>query len=87
MTSCPRIAQLSVYGIGLRSHTQVASQMFQSLGAAGINVEMINTSEICVSVVVDAKQGAKGLTALESARSAGRQAVVDLLDQTHAVPH
>jgi aspartate kinase len=67
LTSCPQIAQLSVYGIGLRSHTQVASQMFEALGAAGINVEMINTSEICVSVVVDAKQGARGLAALEEA--------------------
>jgi len=67
LTSCPQIAQLSVYGIGLRSHTQVASQMFEALGAAGINIEMINTSEICGSVVVDAKQGARALAALEEA--------------------
>jgi len=67
LTSCPQVALLSVYGIGLRSHTQVASQMFQSLGAAGINVEMINTSEVCLSVAIDAKQGAKGLAALEDA--------------------
>ncbi|MBN1589318.1 MAG: ACT domain-containing protein, partial [Pirellulales bacterium] len=66
-TSCPQIALLSVYGIGLRSHTQVASRMFESLGVAGINVEMINTSEVCVSVVVDEKQGGKGLAALEKA--------------------
>ena len=66
-TSCPQIALLSVYGIGLRSHTQVADLMFESLNAAGINVEMINTSEICVSVVIDAKHGPKGLTALEDA--------------------
>jgi aspartate kinase len=67
VTSCPQIAQLSVYGIGLRSHTEVAGRMFQSLGAAGINVEMINTSEVCVSVVVGARQGARGLSALEEA--------------------
>ena len=66
-TGCPQIAQLSVYGIGLRSHTEVASRMFQSLGAAGINVEMIDTSEMCVSVVVAKEQGAKGLAALKEA--------------------
>ncbi|MBN2217806.1 MAG: aspartate kinase [Pirellulales bacterium] len=65
LSNCPQIALLSVYGIGLRSHTQVAGQMFESLGAAGINVEMINTSEVCISVAVNAKQGAKGLAALE----------------------
>ncbi len=66
-TSCPQIAQLSVYGIGLRSHTEVAGRMFQSLGAAGINVEMIDTSEMCVSVVVSEAQGVKGLAALKEA--------------------
>ncbi|NLE37432.1 MAG: aspartate kinase, partial [Pirellulaceae bacterium] len=66
-TSSPQIAQLAVYGIGLRSHTEVASRMVESLGAAGINVEMINTSEVCVSVVVDARQGVRGLAALKEA--------------------
>jgi aspartate kinase len=66
-TSCEQIAQLSVYGIGLRSHTEVADRMFESLNAASINVEMINTSEVCVSVVVDARQGGRGLAALNVA--------------------
>ena len=60
---CPHVALLSVAGIGMRSHTEVASRMFQSLTAAGINIEMISTSEVCVSVVVDGKHGRKGLDA------------------------
>ena len=66
-SGCPQIAQLSVYGIGLRSHTEVVSRMVQSLGGVGINVEMIDTSEMCVSVVVAQQQGGKGLAALKEA--------------------
>ena len=40
-------------GIGMRSHTGVASTMFKALGDAGINIQMITTSEIKISVVVD----------------------------------
>ena len=58
---------MSVSGIGLRSHTSVAIRMFKALAQAGINVEMINTSEVRVNVVVD---GAKGKQALESLENA-----------------
>ncbi len=51
------MAKLSVSGIGLRSHTGVAIRMFQALSEAGINVEMINTSEVRVNVVVDGRDG------------------------------
>ena len=44
-------------GIGLRSHTGVGEKMFRALAAAGINVQMINTSEIRMSAVVAAEQG------------------------------
>ena len=67
VTSSPRVAKLSVSGIGLRSHTSVAIRMFKSLAAADINVEMINTSEIRVNVVVDGEQGEKGLDCLQRA--------------------
>jgi aspartate kinase len=67
VTSSPRIAKLSVTGIGLRSHTDVAIRMFGALHQAGINVEMINTSEVRVNVVVDAKYGQAGLKALQEA--------------------
>jgi aspartate kinase len=60
------IAKLSVSGIGLRSHTSVAIAMFKSLADSGINVLMINTSELRVNVVVDGKQGQKGLDCLQS---------------------
>jgi aspartate kinase len=59
------IAKLSVSGIGLRSHTSVAIGMFDALAQANINVQMISTSELRVNVVVAAKDGAKGLTALQ----------------------
>ena len=67
VSSAPRVAKLSVSGIGMRSHTGVAIRMFRALAEAGINVEMINTSEVRVNVVVDGLAGAKGLTALQSA--------------------
>lgn len=46
------IAKLSVVGIGMRSHSGVAAEMFQALSAAGINIEMISTSEIKITVTV-----------------------------------
>lgn len=67
VTSSPRIAKLSVSGVGLRTHVGVAIRMFQALAAAGINVEMINTSEVRVNVVVDAEQGERGLAQLQAA--------------------
>jgi aspartate kinase len=46
------IAKLSVVGIGMRSHSGVAAEMFQALSGAGINIEMISTSEIKITVTV-----------------------------------
>lgn len=64
-TSCPNVAKLSVVGTGMRSHTSVASRMFHVLAAAGVNVDMINTSEVCLTAVVDGRHGAKALEALK----------------------
>ncbi len=61
------IAKLSVSGIGLRSHTSVAIRMFHALAEAKINVMMINTSELRVNVVVEGKDGEKGLEVLKAA--------------------
>lgn len=47
------IAKLSAVGIGMRSHSGVAAHMFEALGRAGINIQMITTSEIKISVTVD----------------------------------
>jgi len=49
------ISKISVVGVGMRSHAGVATKMFQTLAKEGINIQMISTSEIKVSVVVDAK--------------------------------
>lgn len=58
------IAKLSVSGIGLRSHTSVAIGMFEVLSGAGINIEMINTSELRVNVVIASGSGIKALAAV-----------------------
>ena len=67
VSSAPKVAKLSVSGIGMRSHTGVAIRMFRALAEAGINVEMINTSEVRVNVVVDGAKGAAALAALQKA--------------------
>lgn len=59
------ISKLSVSGIGLRSHTSVAIAMFKALADEGINVLMINTSELRVNVVIEGKDGERGLKALQ----------------------
>ena len=60
-----RIAKLSVSGIGLRSHTGVAMGSFEALAEAGINVEMISTSEVRVNIVIDGDEAQKGLECLQ----------------------
>ena len=67
VTSSPDIAKLSVSGVGLRSHTGVAIRTFNALAKAGINVEMINTSEVRVNVVVDGKKATEALARLQQA--------------------
>jgi aspartate kinase len=64
-THCEKVAKLSVFGVGMRSHTDLAARMFQSLAGAGINVELINTSEVRVNVVLDDRHGHKALTAMK----------------------
>jgi aspartate kinase len=53
------IANISVMGIGLKSHTGVGEKMFHALSEAGVNIQMINTSEIRMSVVVALADGQK----------------------------
>ena len=50
-----RICKVSAVGVGMRSHPGIASKMFHVLGREGINIKMISTSEIKISVVVDEK--------------------------------
>jgi aspartate kinase len=69
VSSSPRVAKLSVTGIGMRSHTGLSIRMFRSLAESGINIEMINTSEVRVNVVVDGDKGPQGLACLQEAFS------------------
>lgn len=62
-----KIAKLSLVGIGMRSHAGVASMMFQALAKESINIRMISTSEIKISVVVDEKYLELGVRALHEA--------------------
>jgi aspartate kinase len=61
------IARLFVLGVGMRTHTGVARRMFGALAERGINISMINTSEVRVSVVVDRQRGEEALASLKKA--------------------
>jgi aspartate kinase len=61
------IAKVSVVGVGMRTHAGVAAKMFQVLGQEGINIEMISTSEIKISVVIDAKYAELAVRVLHEA--------------------
>lgn len=61
------IAMLFVLGVGMRTHTGVARKMFGALAERGINISMINTSEVCVSVVVERTRGEEALACLKEA--------------------
>ncbi|MEJ2593438.1 MAG: aspartate kinase [Candidatus Thiodiazotropha sp.] len=62
-----KIVKISLVGVGMRSHAGIASKMFQALAAEGINIRMISTSEIKISVVVDEKYLELGVRALHDA--------------------
>jgi aspartate kinase len=62
-----KVAKLSLVGLGMRSHTGVASTMFKALGDANINIQMITTSEIKISVVVDEDCLERGVKAVHDA--------------------
>ena len=62
-----KICKVSIVGIGMRSHVGVASQMFRSLSEEGINIQMISTSEIKTSVVIDEKYMELAVRALHRA--------------------
>jgi aspartate kinase len=63
----PKIAKVSLVGVGMCSHAGIASTLFKVLGDEGINIQLISTSEIKVSVVVDEKYLELGVRALHEA--------------------
>lgn len=67
VTGDNKIVKISLVGVGMRSHAGVASRMFQALSKEAINIRMISTSEIKISVVVDEKYLELGVRALHDA--------------------
>ena len=66
ITTDDRIAKLSLVGVGMRSHAGVAARMFRALAEHNINIQMISTSEIKITVVVDEKYLELGVRALHT---------------------
>jgi aspartate kinase len=65
--SADNIAKVSIVGVGMRSHSGVAATMFTALANEKINIQMISTSEIKISVVIDDKQADAAVKALHKA--------------------
>ena len=62
-----KIGKLSIVGVGMRSHSGVAAKMFETLAQAGVNIDMISTSEIKISVVIDLAKGEAAMKAVHAA--------------------
>jgi aspartate kinase len=68
------IAKVSVVGVGMKSHSGVAAKMFQALAETGVNILMISTSEIKISVVINEKDVAKAVAAIHDKFKLGKKA-------------
>jgi aspartate kinase len=68
------IAKVSVVGVGMRSHSGVAAKMFKALAENDVNILMISTSEIKISVVIDQKDVAKAVSAIHEKFKLGKKA-------------
>jgi aspartate kinase len=62
-----KIGKLSIVGVGMKSHTGVAGKLFETLANEGVNIDMISTSEIKISVVVDLAGGEQAMKAVHAA--------------------
>jgi aspartate kinase len=63
----PNVVKISVIGVGMRSHAGVAKEMFRTLAEKGINIQVISTSEIKISVLIDAAYTELAVRALHAA--------------------
>jgi aspartate kinase len=72
------IGKISVVGVGMRSHPGVSAKFFSALAEAGVNIEMISTSEIRISVIVDQDDVDRAVVAAHTALGldTGQQAIV-----------
>jgi aspartate kinase len=68
-----RVAKVSIVGVGMRSHAGVAARMFETLSKEGINIQMISTSEIAVSCVIEDKYAELAVRALHDAFELGKE--------------
>ncbi len=73
VSHAPWVSKLTVSGIGMRNHTSVAIRMFEALANSGINLEMVNSSEVSVNIVVDGERGQEGMKRLQDAFADARQ--------------
>ncbi len=71
------IAKVSIVGVGMRSHSNVASQMFSALAKEGINIQMISTSEIKISCIIDSKYTELAVRALHDAFELDKPAITE----------
>ena len=62
-----KIGKVSIVGVGMRSHSGVAARMFETLAQEGINIDMISTSEIKTSVVIELAKGEPAMRAIHAA--------------------
>ncbi|MBT7307725.1 MAG: ACT domain-containing protein, partial [Gammaproteobacteria bacterium] len=62
-----RIVKVSLVGVGMRSHAGIASKMFEALANEGVNIQMISTSEIKISVIINEKYLELAVRALHDA--------------------
>jgi aspartate kinase len=67
LQSAPEMAKISIVGVGMRSHAGVAQKMFKVLADQGINIHVISTSEIKISVLIDADYVEPAVRALHAA--------------------
>jgi aspartate kinase len=61
-----KIGKLSIVGVGMKSHTGVAGKLFETLAKEGVNIDMISTSEIKISVVIDLARGEAAMKAVHA---------------------
>ena len=67
VNTAPDMAKISIVGVGMRSHAGVAQKMFTVLAGKGINIHVISTSEIKISVLIDSDYAELAVRALHSA--------------------
>src|SRR6185369_10682587 len=75
------VAKLSVVGIGMRSHSGVAARMFECLGRAGINIQLVSTSEIKIAIIIDEKEAERAARLIHGEFGLGRLLSADAATQ------